>query len=281
MVWKFSKVAGVLAAVVTAGMLGQVAVGTALAQEATVSAVPSSAAAASSSAAASTATATLSQNREGSTVFDTAPQLETVGDDTETTQLSFYNIEDDNYLGTINDRLQRPALSLSKLYLAYYVFEHGTEIQGELAERMLETSDDVIADALYDLYPDAIDEVAAEFGLESTATYGKRWGYSYTSTYDVVYFIYQLLTEHPDSKVLQAMKNQADVAADGTAQDYGTDQLPGVLGSKFGWSDDLSLHSTVSFGENWIAAVAVTGSADMATDYATFQLTDLVEAAQG
>lgn len=213
---------------------------------------------------------------ETGTIFDTAPVLQQVIYDTSAAQLSFYNIDSDEYYGTVSDRFQRPALSLSKLFLAQYVYEHGTDTQAELATTMLEESNDAIADALYNVYPDGIDDVAEEFNLESTTTNGQRWGFSLTSTYDVVYFVYQLLHSDPQSPVLEAMRNQASIAADGTSQNYGTSQIAGEEGSKFGWADDLSLHSTVSFGDNWIAAVAVTGSADDATEFAEFQLADLV-----
>lgn len=211
------------------------------------------------------------------TMFDDAPVLTEVVYDSQALQLSYYDIADDEYLGTVTDRFQRPALSLSKLFLAQYVFENGTDNEADLAEDMLETSNDVTADYLYNRYPKAIDQVAADFSLESTTTNGERWGYSLTSTYDVVYFIYQLLREDPDSRVLRAMRNQAKISADGTKQNYGTSQLPGVQGSKFGWADDYSLHSSVSFGDDWIAAVAVTGSASDATEYAEYQLHDRVE----
>ncbi|MDO4927460.1 MAG: hypothetical protein Q3976_00105 [Corynebacterium sp.] len=216
------------------------------------------------------------QRLETGTIFDTAPVLTHVIYDTSAAQMSFYNIDTDEYYGTVSDRFQRPALSLSKLFLAQYVYEYGTAAQAELATTMLEQSNDVIADTLYNVYPAGIDAVAEEFNLQSTTTNGQRWGFSLTSTYDVVYFVYQLLHTDPHSPVLEAMRNQAKIAADGTAQNYGTSQIAGEEGSKFGWADDLSLHSTVSFGDNWIAAVAVTGSADDATEFAEFQLTDLV-----
>ena len=98
-----------------------------------------------------------------------------------------------------------------------------------------------------------------------------------TSTYDAVSFIAQLIEQDPTHPILVAMAEADPVAADGYGQDFGTSVLPGVIGTKWGWSDDRDLHSSVSFGENFVVAAAVTGTADDLTGLVEFQLTDEVE----
>ena len=39
------------------------------------------------------------------------------------------------------------------------------------------------------------------------------------------------------------------------------------MGSKWGWSNDKSINSSVSFGKNFVAAASINGSADDLTDY--------------
>ncbi|AQQ14084.1 hypothetical protein CGLAU_00405 [Corynebacterium glaucum] len=83
---------------------------------------------------------------------------------------------------------QRPALSLSKLYLGYYVLYHGTaKEKGEIKE-MLTTSDDAIATRLDAKYPEGIDKVAKDFDLDQTKRNG-YWGKTQTSARDVATFI--------------------------------------------------------------------------------------------
>ncbi|AIG06993.1 hypothetical protein CPTB_00368 [Corynebacterium pseudotuberculosis] len=135
---------------------------------------------------------------------------------------------------------------------------------------MIQKSDDDIADELFDAYPECIDATARKYGLEATKTVG-RWGYSYTSTYDVVHFIVQLLRENPESKVLSAMRSVANKASDGTVQDFGTYTLPGVKGTKLGWSNDAKLHSSVSFGSDFVVAAAVVGTQKDLTDLVQHQ----------
>lgn len=176
-------------------------------------------------------------------------------------QLSYTRLPDGYHVGTATERFARPALSLIKLYIADYVLEHGTVKQQAQAIEMIKASDDETAEKLYEAYPQAIDDVADKYGLLSTRS-NESWGYSVTSTYDVVLFIIEKLKTDPDSPLLDAMRHPDAVAADGYPQDFGTSVLPGVRGSKWGWSNDLELHSSVSFGDNYVVAAAVTGSAD-------------------
>lgn len=192
-------------------------------------------------------------------------------------QVSFYRLSDGHRTGTATERFARPALSLIKLYIADYVLAHGTLAEKYEAIAMISSSDDRTAEDLYRKYPDSIAETAEEYGLASTLA-DVRWGYSVTSTYDAVSFIAQLLEEDPTSPILVAMAEADPVAADGYGQDFGTSVLPDVIGTKWGWSNDRQLHSSVSFGENFVVAAAVTGSAQDLTGLVERQLTDEVRA---
>ncbi|MBH5298493.1 hypothetical protein [Corynebacterium ulcerans] len=204
-------------------------------------------------------------------VFDTAEPLQSPGVDWLRDQVTYVNIRTGEHRGTAAERTARPALSLSKLYIADYVFEHGTRKEQAKAVWMIQKSDDDIADELFDAYPDCIDATARKYNLEATKTVG-RWGYSYTSTYDVVHFIVQLLRGNPESKVLTAMRSVASKASDGTVQDFGTYTLPGVEGTKLGWSNDGVLHSSVSFGSDFVVAAAVVGTHKDLTDLVQHQI---------
>lgn len=190
-------------------------------------------------------------------------------------QASFYSLADGERIGTATERFARPALSLAKLYIAAYVLDHGTPEETYQAIHMISDSSDVDADELYRKYPDSIDKVAQEYGLYSTRG-APRWGYSDTSTYDVVTFVATLLAEDPTHPILVAMHMADPVAEDGYGQDFGTSTLPGALGTKWGWSDDLALHSSVTFGDGWVAAAAVTGSAEDLSDFVEAQMSTAV-----
>lgn len=200
--------------------------------------------------------------------------------DSLTSQLTYVNIDTGEHIGSSSERFMRSSLSLSKLYIADYVFEHGTKRERAYAMKMVSSSSDMLANRLYAKYPNSITDTAKKYGLESTRD-EDRWGYSLTSSFDVVSFISQLLTEHPDSQVLQAMRNAYPFGADRTRQNYGTYILDGVEGSKWGWSDDRSLHSSVSFGRNekgelFVAAAMVTGTAEDLTTYVENHLGETV-----
>ncbi|WP_290219760.1 hypothetical protein [Corynebacterium atrinae] len=193
-------------------------------------------------------------------------------------QVSFYRLSDGHRTGTATERFARPALSLSKLYIADYVLERGSLAEQYEAIEMISSSDDRSADDLYEKYPTSITAVARKYGLTSTRA-DEQWGYSVTSTYDVVSFIAQLMQKNPTHPILVAMAEASPVAADGYGQDFGTSTLPGVIGTKWGWSDAGDLHSSVSFGENFIVAAAVTGTSNDLTDLVEFQLSDEINEA--
>ena len=160
-------------------------------------------------------------------------------------QFTLYRFSDNSKLGSTSDRMARPALSLAKLFIAEYVLDNGTAAEKELVDALITESSDAAADQLRALYPEAIDEVAEDYRL--------------------------LKDEDPKHPLLEMMKRTVPVAADGYEQDFGTAKLPGVQGSKWGWSDDRTLHSSVSFGKDFVAAAAITGSADDLSEIAEKQ----------
>ncbi|MEC3952812.1 hypothetical protein VMT65_07200 [Nocardia sp. CDC153] len=166
--------------------------------------------------------------------------------------------------GTANETEERAALSISKLYIADYALRHGdgSTADRDLCERMIRKSDDAAADRLQVKYPNAIDAIAAEYGL--TATHGQGdWELSTTSTADVADFLAAKVRNEPDSPILAWMEEPADRAADGTRQDWGTARLPQVLGTKWGWSDLGEPEvASASFGSGFTVAAHTYGTAE-------------------
>lgn len=186
-------------------------------------------------------------------------------------QLFYIDLYNGEYVASTSARYQRPALSISKLYIADYVLDHGSEKEQAMALEMLRSSSDKKADVLFDAYPYCIDRTAKKYGLASTET-TTRWGYSYTSAFDVASFLSQLIANDPDSPILQALSTAHQVAEDGTKQNFGTALLPGVMGTKWGWSDEDDLHSSASFGiteegHTFVAVAMVAGSAKDLSHY--------------
>ena len=167
--------------------------------------------------------------------------------------------------GTPNATEARPALSLSKLYLGYWVLRYGApEDQGRV-EDMIRRSDDAIASDLDRRYPQAIDEIARDFGLGSTHRIG-GWGNTTTSAHDAAKFVSDIQPDPAAAPLLTGMRTAAPVAADGFVQNFGTSQLPGAQGTKYGWADDFaSLTASVSFGDGWTAAALTYGGAQANT----------------
>lgn len=165
-----------------------------------------------------------------------------------------------------NGHESRPALSLAKLYLGYWVLHHGAPGHKAQVEHMLRVSDDNIATQLDRAYPNAINDVARQFGLGATRSSG-YWGYSRTSAVDVARFIEAIKPDPVAAPVLRGMSGAAPIAADGFAQNYGTSRLPGVQGTKFGWSDDrTSITATASYGHGFTVAAITYGPASVNTD---------------
>ena len=152
-----------------------------------------------------------------------------------------------------------PALSLVKLYLGYWVLRNGAPEDAARVEHMIRVSDDRVASDLDRKYPQAIDEVARQFGLTATARRG-YWGQSTTSASDVARFVHSIQHDPVAAPIIRGMRTVAPVAADGFPQHFGTALLPGAQGSKFGWSDDrVSATASVSFGDGWTAAAMTYG----------------------
>lgn len=159
----------------------------------------------------------------------------------------------------------RPALSLAKLYLGYWVLYHGTKAEKKQVQKMVSTSDDAIAGQLDSKYPHAIDEIAGDFDLTQTAR-GSSWGNTQTSARDVATFISAIIWDPTAKPMFKGMEDQSAVAADGFIQGFGTARLEDAKGSKMGWSDDrTSATASVSYGktgeDTWAVAALTLGSA--------------------
>lgn len=159
----------------------------------------------------------------------------------------------------------RPALSLAKLYLGYWVLYNGTAEEKDKVQKMVESSDDAIASELDRAHPEAIDEIAEDFELRQTRR-GGAWGNTETSARDLATFVNGILWDPVAKPLLNGMEKQAAVAQDGFIQGFGTARLHNVRGSKMGWADDRkSATGSVSFGEagdeTWTVAALTLGTA--------------------
>jgi hypothetical protein len=178
------------------------------------------------------------------------------------TSITFQHSPSGMRVGTPNQGEARPALSLSKLYLVDYALRHGDHSPSDvfLAERAIRYSDDSAAEQISGKYPGAIGAIASEYRL--TSTRGSYWGSSSTSTADVVTFLETKKRTDPASPIFVWMGDAAPVAADGTHQNWGTSTLPGVIGSKWGWSDiGPSSVASASFGADFSVSAQTNGGA--------------------
>lgn len=181
------------------------------------------------------------------------------------TAISFEHTPTGFHAGTANEHESRPGLSIVKLYIADYVFTHGDAADHAAATQMLRTSDDAIASQLYAKYPQSISDTATVFGLNDTQA-AAHWGDSTTSTADAVTYLENVKRNDPNSPILAALASASPVAADGTPQDYGTALLPGVIGTKWGWSDDRqSVTASASFGTDFSVSANTYGPAAQLT----------------
>lgn len=162
---------------------------------------------------------------------------------------------------TPNEFETRSALSMAKLYLADYALRHGDGSPADRmhAERMIRLSDDAAADLVAAKYPQAIGAVAVEYGLTQT-TAGAGWNTATTSTADLADFLAAKQATDPTSPILGWMASAPPTAADGTQQNWGTARLPGVQGSKWGWSDLPPPEvASASFGPGFTVAAHTRG----------------------
>lgn len=195
-----------------------------------------------------------------------APAPGNLGDVPPRTSISFTHTPSGMTVGTANQHESRPGLSLVKLYIADYVYDHGTDADRTAAFRMLQTSDDAIALSLYTAYPQSIAVTAGKYGLADTHA-ASHWGNSTTSTYDATKFLDARKRNHGlQDPILVALATATPIAADGYAQNYGTALLPGVIGTKWGWSDDrASVHASASYGTDFSVAAQTYGPAAQLT----------------
>lgn len=168
-------------------------------------------------------------------------------------------------LGTANQHESRPGLSIVKLFIGQYVVEQGSPAEIPEVTRMIRASDDAVATRLYRRHPESIAAIAARYRLGDTVA-GARWGASRTSAYDMATFLDALERRDPTGPVLTAMRHADTIAADGYPQNFGTATLPGVTGTKFGWSDDrVSCHASASIGTGFVVGAATWGTASTHT----------------
>ena len=162
-------------------------------------------------------------------------------------------------IGTPDMHEARPALSIVKLYMVDYIWQHGDGTDTADLERMIKASDDAAAQRMWDKYgPESVSAPAEAYGLTSTWP-GDNWGTSYTSTADVTTFLNAKMLD-PDTPILDWMRDADAVAADGTEQNWGTSQVPGVQGTKWGWSDyGDSEVASASFGLGFTIAANTWG----------------------
>lgn len=173
--------------------------------------------------------------------------------------------DDGTIVASENSDESRPALSLAKLYLGYYVLEEGDEEDAALVYDMIRYSQDSTADYLESIYPEAIEEIVDEFDLRDTDWAG-YWGNSTTSMLDMAEFVSKVNDDPTAAPLIDGMANTAEEAADGYAQDFGTITLPDMLGTKLGWSDNLDVHASVSIGSDFVVAANTYGDADTLTE---------------
>ncbi|HHT31391.1 MAG TPA: hypothetical protein GX015_02430 [Corynebacterium sp.] len=183
------------------------------------------------------------------------------------TQVSYVHIPTGFRADSENADEIRTCLSICKIYIADHVYREGTDAQKDQATEMLQTSDDGITTRLYWAFPKSIREVAERYGLEDTVG-APTWGKSTTTMHDVATFLAAKVEEGDfDDPVLAALADADPVAADGYAQDFGTDVLPGVMGTKFGWADERdSMNASASYGRDFVVAVNVIADADTTTE---------------
>lgn len=159
----------------------------------------------------------------------------------------------------------RASLSIVKLYLGHWVLQHGAPEDKALVYEMIRSSHDGIASNLDRKYRQAIPDTIGRFRLAET-NYPGRWGDTTTSVHDMAAFVRAVRTDPAARPLIDGMRNPAAVAADGYPQNFGTATLPGIEGTKFGWSDKRDVHATVSFGPGFVVAAHTFGSAQVHTD---------------
>ncbi|MBU5654856.1 MAG: hypothetical protein ACYCDI_07260 [Corynebacterium aurimucosum] len=173
---------------------------------------------------------------------------------------------DGNSVSTGNSHESRPALSLAKLYLGMWVLKYGASEDKARVENMIRFSEDGTASDLERKYPQAIPSIIGEYRLGETHHNG-YWGNTTTSTEDLTRFIGAISGDPAAAPLMKGMAAVAPAASDGYRQDFGTARIPGIIGTKFGWSDNRQVHASASFGPGYSVAANTYGSpADLTGD---------------
>lgn len=171
--------------------------------------------------------------------------------------------------GTKNSDDPIPGLSLIKMLMADWVLQNRKPDADEIArlKRMIVDSNDESADKIWAKYGEKmITEQVRKYHLEDTKPEDHRWGYTESSLPDLALFVSTLRADNPSSPVLWWMRSPARKAADGTVQDWGTGTLPGIYGTKYGWDNDGSVVSSLSFGPGFVVAAFTIGDAKDQTE---------------
>lgn len=180
------------------------------------------------------------------------------------------SVRDDwgNIVYQVNGDQRVPSLSQAKLFLGYWVLRSGSPADKGSVFPMIKFSDDGIASRLSGIYPQAIPEIIAQYGLRGSSA-GPSWGHGTTTMNDLTQFISAIRRDPIAKPIIDAMAQAAPIAADGYPQNYGSATLPRVWATKFGWTDDrVSRNTTVSLGDTFSIAVSAAGPAFRATDLA-------------
>ncbi|PMC68405.1 hypothetical protein [Corynebacterium aurimucosum] len=103
--------------------------------------------------------------------------------------------------------------------------------------------------------------------LSLAKLYLGMWVLKYGAPEDLTRFIGVISGDPVAAPITKGMATAAPAAADGYRQDFGTARIPGIIGTKFGWSDDRQVHASASFGPGYSVAANTYGSpADLTTD---------------
>lgn len=108
-------------------------------------------------------------------------------------------------VSTANSHESRPALSLVKLYLGYWVLQHGAPADKARVENMIRFSEDGTATDLDRRYPQAIPEIIGQFGLHETH-YPGFWGNTTTSTEDLARFTSAIVGDPLATPIINGMR---------------------------------------------------------------------------
>ena len=171
-------------------------------------------------------------------------------------QYTYVNLRTGKHVGSTNERNSRRAQGLVRLYIGHYAFTKGGEKEREQARRMLLHDDNALTDELYSVFPNSVSWAADKYQLDAT-TANNYWAYSQTSSYDVAYFLGQLLDREPDATLLAVMRERQSL---NPQQNYGSGVLPNIIGSQTAESDENKEYLSAGYGADFVAVGAVNTS---------------------